>query len=37
VMEHGQVGIGGLAQQLLRDPRVIESYLGVGRAAAQEA
>jgi branched-chain amino acid transport system ATP-binding protein len=37
VMEHGQIGISGPAQQLLRDPRVIESYLGVGRAAAQEA
>ena len=37
VMEGGEVKLQGPADQLIRDPRVIESYLGIGRAPATAA
>jgi branched-chain amino acid transport system ATP-binding protein len=32
VMETGEVALEGPAAQLAQDPRVIETYLGIGRA-----
>lgn len=34
VLETGEIGLEGPASELARDPRVIETYLGVGKKAA---
>mgnify|MGYP002040685165 CR=1 FL=1 len=37
VLETGEVILHGPARELAGDPKVIESYLGLGKAAEQEA